>query len=174
MSYYYPPNNPRNNDRNSHRTVDAVFNPRTSKMGTYYSDSNSKSVSSAASFQHYLKGRIVSPETPPERTHHYNYNHQQQQQQQHSPQWLNIEVPAFTLAEKRVVLAQYSHNHGGGYSHSKVLDEYCKFMAIKIMNDEQQKKQRPNNNILCPPKCIDKMWLSHIVCTEEYFAFCER
>ena len=170
MSYYYPPNNPRNNDRNSHLTVDAVFNPRTSKMGTYYSDSKSKSVSSAASF----KGRIVSPETPPERTHHYNYNHQQQQQQ-HSPRWLNIEVPALTLAEKRVVLAQYSHNHGdGGYSHNKILDEYCKFMAIKIMNEQQQKKQRPNNNILCPPKCIDKMWLSHIVCTEEYFAFCER
>lgn len=100
-----------------------------------------------------------------------------------SPRW-HVEVPALTASEKSVVLAQYLHDHGRGGPYTaanttnnndwnnanKLLNEYCKFMAIKIGNEQQS---RPTT-LLCPPKTIDDMWVSHLVCTQEYWEFCNR
>ena len=92
-----------------------------------------------------------------------------------SPRW-HVELPSLTASEKSVVLAQYLHDHGrDSYTNNDwheanlLLNEYCKFMAIKIGNEQQS-----HPTLLCPPTAIDNIWVSHIVCTQEYWAFCNR
>ena len=122
-------------------------------------------------FQQFIQGRVqvVTPTT--NNVHHANntMNHHQPSppiinntttnaSSSSSPRWLQIDIPTLLPEEKQIVLTQFSRDqfsqNGGvvGYEHaSKLLDEYCKFMAIK-MNKE-------GVSTLYPPKNIDDMWL---------------
>ena len=159
MSHCYP-----RDPSGRHRTVAEEIlssmtnsNPLSTKQQQrHYSPAEPTSAGTA--FQQYLKGRVVTPEALPSS----------------SPRW-HVEVPALTASEKSVVLAQYSHatatttNDNDWHNANELLNEYCKFMAIKIGNEQQS-----HPTLLCPPKTIDGMWMSHIVCTQEYWAFCNR
>ena len=50
----------------------------------------------------------------------------------------------------------------------KLLEEYLKFMMIKIGEKDTNDKK------VAPSKKIDELWHAHILSTKEYFAFCER
>lgn len=172
MSYYYSrdPSVVGGDGRRYHRTVAEEIlssmtnsNPPSSQPQRHYS--SAEPTSAATEFQQYLKGHVViSPENN-------NSTHST------SPRW-HVEVPALTASEKSVVLAQYSHvtattfttNNNDWHDANELLNEYCKFMAIKIGNEQQSHHPA----LLCPPKTIDDMWMSHIVCTQEYWAFCNR
>ena len=171
MSYYYSrdPSVVGGDGRRYHRTVAEEIlssmtnsNPPSSQQQRHYL--SAEPTSAATAFQHYLKGHLVTPDN--------NNAHPSS-----SPQW-HVEVPALTASEKSVVLAQYSHatattfttNNNDWHDANELLNEYCKFMAIKIGNEQQSHHPA----LLCPPKTIDDMWMSHIVCTQEYWAFCNR
>ena len=158
MSHCYP-----RDPSGRHRTVAEEIlssmtnsNPLSTKQQQrHYSPA--EPTSAATAFQQYLKGHVGTHST--------------------SPRW-HVEVPALTASEKSVVLAQYSHatattfttNNNDWHDANELLNEYCKFMAIKIGNEQQSHHPA----LLCPPKTIDDMWMSHIVCTSEYWAFCNR
>ena len=66
-----------------------------------------------------------------------------------------LEVPTLTAEEKRVVMIQYEkENESEGAQ--KLLDEYLKFMMIKIGEKDTNDKK------VAPSKKIDEMWHSHV------------
>lgn len=69
-------------------------------------------------------------------------------------------------AEVRVVKIQFEKDTTF-HRFDDLLDEYCRFMKIKI-------KGQPAVTHFAPSKLIDKFWHAHILSTKEYFAFCTR
>ena len=69
-----------------------------------------------------------------------------------------FQIPTLFPDEQQIVLAQFARDqfsqNGSGVGHdiaTKLLDEYCKFMAIKL--------NKEGLSTLYPPKSIDDMWL---------------
>ena len=66
-----------------------------------------------------------------------------------------LEVPTLTAEEKRVVMIQYEKENDSEGA-EKLLEEYLKFMMIKIGEKDTNDKK------VAPSKKIDEMWHSHV------------
>jgi len=66
-----------------------------------------------------------------------------------------LEVPTLTAEEKRVVMIQYEKENDSEGA-QKLLEEYLKFMMIKIGEKDTNDKK------VAPSKKIDEMWHSHV------------
>ena len=84
-------------------------------------------------------------------------------------------LPILTKDERKVVLIQYEKDNPSEDAET-VLEEYLKFMYIKVRETSEQQQATARGIKLhlpfAPSKKIDAMWHSHILSTREYFAFC--
>ena len=63
-----------------------------------------------------------------------------------------FQIPTLLPDEQQIILAQFARDQfSQNGSTTKLLDEYCKFMAIKL--------NKEGLSTLYPPKSIDDMWL---------------
>ena len=62
-----------------------------------------------------------------------------------------FQIPTLLPDEQQIILAQFARDQFSHENTTKLLDEYCKFMAIKL--------NKEGLSTLYPPKSIDDMWL---------------